>query len=283
MTRSRSRPAALAFAGTIGFVACGTGSQPAGRPTPSASAATPADPTTGLRHVLVFVQATQEPALNRMIVERGLWPVMNCLTQSEAGLHFELVALYDRTSAGTVLRRGVIQPGLNGRPAAAALRQRFVNEGRTLLNQLYAENAPQFVDVLKSVFVIDRYIARTGVTPQVVYVSEMVERTGVDGCDLSGLGEGRDLAACAAILERDYGAKLRQRERMAGMRVDVVHLDLTLLARLAGPEVPSVAQVQTPVDELEAFWRDRFFGDLLKAHMTLHQPAGVVCDALGLR
>ncbi len=235
----------------------------------------------GVDHALVFVQATLQPAVNRLVIERGVWPVVRCLTASDDGLHFELAALYDRTSAGTILMQGDVPPGLNGRREANRLRERFIEQGRTLLDRLYAENAPEFVDVLGSVFVIDRYVARTGVVPHVIYVSEMVQRTGIDGYDFSGNGDVGSLARAAHNLERDYGTKLRQRPRLAGMRVDAIQLDLTLLARAAGPEVPSVAQVITPVDELEAFWRDKFFAGLLRARMTLHQP-GATCKTLGL-
>jgi hypothetical protein len=241
----------------------------------------PEGPGHGAKHVLVFVQAHKDAQINRMIVERGLWRAVDCLASSRSAFNVQVIPIHGQTARAQILFAGEARAGLRGVAEAQAMRQAFIQRGRTLLDAVYAPEAPLYADVLGSLFAIDDYITRRGVVPQVLYISDMIQRTGPEGYDFSGEMNGREITQCAPNLEKDYTSRLVNKSRMADMRVDVARVHLRSWALEADAGAPVTAEVQTPENVITTFWRDDVFTKLLRAKSTFHDGGNLSCGDLG--
>lgn len=230
-------------------------------------------------HVLAFVQATLNPETNRVIVEHGLWHVVRCLAEANTGFRLEVFALYDRTTSARVVFTARAQSGTEGQLEADAVRMDFEKRGRILLNDVFAQDASEFQDVLGSAFVIDNYVARHQVRPHIVYVSDMAHNMGVNGLDFTGRMEGPGMERAEATLEPDYGERLAHKPDFKGLQVDVIWLDPERLTQLGAPVVPRLV---TTREQLEGFWRERYFVGLLQAQAPVFHTLGAI-DCGGIR
>ncbi len=113
----------------------------------------------GIKHeVAIFVQATQNRAVNQDIMQSYVWPVFAELLTLDGGVRIVIYSIIANTVSSSALYSVAVRPGLDGKNDRARAIRSFKTTLRTALDQIYQPGQSQLVDILGSVFVLDRML-----------------------------------------------------------------------------------------------------------------------------
>ena len=223
----------------------------------------------GSHDVIVFVQGTPYPKANRHILVRYAWPVVQALENS--GLSFELTMFpitADTSTSSSFFSTG-FDKTLAGRKRLATDMKRFRDLGKAL-DGIYGNGESVLVDLLGSVFVVDEALGLASKEELsmmdrvrgfrkrtfLIYISDMVQRSGFDGFDFTPYGDGRSLEECIEKAPALYGDQVHFHSEFKDLEILFVRLDLRRLhqeVELPAPPDPG------KMDHIIGFWREDFF------------------------
>jgi len=215
------------------------------------------------KRVIAFVQATKDPSVNQLIMERYAWPIFRGLEKSGEPFQLDLYGISGHTAGSSAFYSATVRRGPTQGIERKDAEQRFL-QLRRVLDKTYGPKESQLVDVLGSLRTVDDTLGGSSEGPlYVIYVSDMVQSSGGsgEGYDFTGFYGGRSLDDCRKHLSAEVGDRLLNKARFSSARVLVVKLDLQALFREKGTET----EAPPPnLGDIDAFWANDVFRGLLK-------------------
>jgi len=215
------------------------------------------------KRIVVFVQATKDQSINRMIMDKYVWYVYQAVARPGEFFQLEMYPINANTAASTAFFSAAVRNGEFQSRERSAARQKFLTL-HDILNKTYGSRESELVDVVGSLGIIDETLG-TVKDPKpvyVIYVSDMVQNNGPDGYDFTGYHGGKSLDDCRRHLEQETATILPHRDAFRRVGILVLKLDLRALFRAKGTESEPPPK---NIAEIDKFWDSTVFQNLLHA------------------
>jgi hypothetical protein len=212
--------------------------------------------------LVVFVEATNDPALNEALAQKYLKPLYQRLTSAERPLEVTIYPISANTEGETALLRFSHPDRWLTEGDAEDLADAF-RELRRRYAQIYPAGSSYLVDVLGTAVLLDSELgAGRGARTEVLYLSDMIQQDDLNGYDFTEYARGKSLEQCRNELQETLGPNLRHRELFQGARVHIVYLGLDAMRR-GRTDVAESSPITRRMNEIKTFWEKDFFQGFL--------------------
>jgi len=232
-----------------------------------------ADPKGQLR-LVVFVEATNDPALNEAISQKYLKPVYERLTSAAKPFGVTIYPISANTGGEAALLRFSHEDEWWNESDSADLAEAF-RQLRERYAHIYPAGSSYLVDVLGTAVLLDSEVkSNQGQRMEVLYLSDMIQQDDVHGYDFTEYARGKSLEQCRNELQEKLGPNLRNRELFRDAHVHIVYLGLDGMRRGRQGQ-PETGPVTRRMDEIKTFWERDFFRGFLGVHDVRAYPGTV--------
>lgn len=232
-------------------------------------------------HLIVFLEATPDSAINGRLLQTYLRPLYERLAETQRAVNLEVYPISGNTEGETALMQLTLDEGAKTQDDAAVLAQQFSLLGERL-NRVYADGG-YLVDVLGAAILLDRFLGSTGEAPvEAIFISDMVQQEDTRGYDFTNETRGRTLEQCRADLESGLGSHLVNRQQFSRVRVSLVPINLPGIRRELNTRIVTTSVAN--MDEIQTFWTRDFFRDFLHVQEVKSYTGGTetLWSGLGL-